>query len=234
MPVVPRSDGGWNLASLAGTPGGTAPGGLFLNISGSLFFQWAGPLTLTTAQWDAVVSGEVGGLTEGAVYYVGGGAGGELTTTPVGTQVGRALNSTTMLIQIGSPPATLNLPNDGAVVGEAVIIDLPASTVVFSPAPNPGSTAGRVDGLVMMIDSGQVIAALNGVVVTLTTGQWDAVAGTVGGLDPERPYYLSNVTAGHLTSTPPVAPGSYVTRVIVALSATQALVSIGTPIGPHS
>lgn len=65
-----------------------------------------GLVTLTTGQWDAVVTGESGGLTPGANYFLSP-TSGKLTTTPPITPgqvlilVGRAISSTTMNVDIG-------------------------------------------------------------------------------------------------------------------------------------
>lgn len=67
------------------------------------FVQTNGVLAATTAQWDAV-TGETGGLTAGAWYYLSKTAGGNLTqTAPSATgefvvKVGRALSTTEMVI----------------------------------------------------------------------------------------------------------------------------------------
>lgn len=74
-----------------------------------IVYQWAGPLSLSTAQWDRVTGGS-GGLQTGASYYVSQAAGGLLTTDPSGTTftayVGRALSPTTLLIMPAPPFAT--------------------------------------------------------------------------------------------------------------------------------
>jgi hypothetical protein len=69
--------------------------------------QQAGPLVLTTAQWDAR-TGQTGGLTPGAAYYLDVVAG--RITTSAQTQPGRALTAigtaiapTTMLLAITRP-----------------------------------------------------------------------------------------------------------------------------------
>lgn len=67
--------------------------------------------------------------------------------------------------------------------------------------------------------------ALDGV-LTATTGQWDAVAGTTGGLAFGTRYYLSAATAGMLTATPPSTVGQYVVEVGIAISTTDLRVSI--------
>lgn len=58
-------------------------------------------------------------------------------------------------------------------------------------------------------------------VVTATTGQWDAVAGTTGGLTAGTKYFLSAAAAGDITETPPTS--GYITYIGVALSATELL-----------
>jgi hypothetical protein len=68
----------------------------------------AGPLTLTTAQWD-LVTGQSGGLTPGATYYVADVDAGNITSTAPSapgdyvTVVGYAMNATTMIVQPAAP-----------------------------------------------------------------------------------------------------------------------------------
>lgn len=85
-----------NVAGLAATAG---------EFPGNVDIQFAGPLTLTTAQWDARTGGS-GGLTPNAVYYLSAATAGQLTTTPPTdpnyiTPIGFALSATTMMLQIG-------------------------------------------------------------------------------------------------------------------------------------
>lgn len=67
-----------------------------------------GRLAATTAQWDAV-TGEVGGLTAGSVYYVDPDTAGLITTTAptadgdVVARVGKALSTTILEISINPP-----------------------------------------------------------------------------------------------------------------------------------
>jgi len=58
-----------------------------------------------------------------------------------------------------------------------------------------------------------------------TTGEWDAVAGTTGGLAAGTAYFLSG-TAGLITATAPTASGSYVVKVGTAISTTELEISI--------
>jgi hypothetical protein len=68
----------------------------------------SGPMTKTTAQWDAQ-TGQSGGLTAGAEYWCSAATAGKLTTTPpsAATQfdvrVGIALSTTIMLVGIAPP-----------------------------------------------------------------------------------------------------------------------------------
>lgn len=56
--------------------------------------------------------------------------------------------------------------------------------------------------------------------LTLTTAEWDAAAGTTGGLAAGKEYYLSG-TVGVLTVTVPATTGDHVISVGVAISATE-------------
>ena len=61
-----------------------------------------------------------------------------------------------------------------------------------------------------------------------TTAQWDAVTGQSGGLTFGARYYLSNATAGGLTTTQPSS--GYVAPVGIAMSTTKMRINIGTTI----
>lgn len=111
----------------------------------------------------------------------------------------------------------------------AITIGLPvyvsaASTVKKAKADASGTAQaiGLVyDASISAAASGSVV--LDGVLST-TTGTWDAICGTTGGLTAGTVYYLSKDTAGALTSTAPTAAGQYVTRVGMGLSTTEMLV----------
>lgn len=67
--------------------------------------------------------------------------------------------------------------------------------------------------------------------VTLTEAQWDAIAGTSGGLDPGVPYYLSDTTPGMLLPRAAiVTSGHFWTQVGIALSATELQLQLSAPI----
>lgn len=63
-----------------------------------------------------------------------------------------------------------------------------------------------------------------------TTTQWDAVAGTTGGLSFGQRYFLDPATAGKITSTPPTTVGQCVVLIGTAISATELELRIGEPI----
>ncbi len=72
---------------------------------------------------------------------------------------------------------------------------------------------------------GDFTAQYNGI-VTLTTAEWDAVAGTTGGLNRQTTYYADRSTAGHITSTAPTSGQAEVVAGI-ALNSTQLLLILG-------
>ena len=67
-------------------------------------------------------------------------------------------------------------------------------------------------------------------ILSLTTGQWDSVMGSSGGLTAGTIYYLSAATAGLGTATAPSAAGQYVVRLGIALSTTELSIGIRDPI----
>jgi len=56
--------------------------------------------------------------------------------------------------------------------------------------------------------------------MTLTTGEWDAIAGTSGGLTAGTEYFLSASAAGEITATAPTTTGQQVVSLGVASSTT--------------
>ena len=78
---------------------------------------------------------------------------------------------------------------------------------------------GGADGLAYDI-------ALAGAILVLTTGEWDAVVGTSGGLDSGKKYYLSDVVGRLLETSGPASAGDTLVVVGNGLSSTQLLVSM--------
>jgi hypothetical protein len=89
---------------------------------------------------------------------------------------------------------------------------------------------GTVNVIGLIADASVASAATGGVqmdgVLTATTTQWDAVAGTTGGLTKDVIYYLDPSTAGKLTSTAPSAAGQYVKEIGIAISTTELKIDI--------
>lgn len=71
------------------------------------------------------------------------------------------------------------------------------------------------------VASGQPANIQSTGVLAATTAQWDAVAGTSGGLAPNTDYYLDPATPGHITSVPTGTVGQFLRKVCYALSTTE-------------
>jgi hypothetical protein len=92
----------------AGTSGGdfSCPTGIAVTtgvVGHHVLVQYAGPISLTTADWDAI-TGQSGGLTPGIFYYLSTEFGAMTDTPPVGfgsivAPVGIALSSTDFLVR---------------------------------------------------------------------------------------------------------------------------------------
>jgi len=100
-----------------------------------------------------------------------------------------------------------------------------SATDVNKAAANADATAKPIGLATAAISSAASGSIQTSGVITLTTGQWDALCGTTGGLTVGTVYFLS-ATAGLLTSTAPSTSGHYVSPVIVALSTTEASIVI--------
>lgn len=109
-------------------------------------------------------------------------------------------------------------------IGRAVYIS--ASDTVRLANANSAATKNVV-GIVFdaSIASSATGAVSTSGTVTATTTQWDAVTGQSGGLTAGAKYFLSNTTAGGLTTTAPSV--GYVCPVGTALSTTKLVINIG-------
>jgi len=120
--------------------------------------------------------------------------------------------------------------NASPIVKGAPVYPDAAGTVDLAQADASGTV--EVLGLVQETS---ISAAASGYIqtdgiLTATTGQWDAVAGTTGGLAAGTVYYLDPDTAGLLTSTAPTTGGDYVVRIGVGLSTTELEITLQPPI----
>lgn len=114
------------------------------------------------------------------------------------------------------------------VAGQAVYPD-GAGTVDLNRANATGTckAVGVATEDIASSASGQI--QTNGI-VTLTTGQWDAVTGDSGGLTPGAYYFSSAATAGMLTTTAPTTVGQLVQKIGQAISTVSMNISISDPI----
>lgn len=119
-------------------------------------------------------------------------------------------------------PEGINYQADAtALAGQAVY---PSAAGHVNLAKADSATTCNVSGLAAAgITSGASGPIQNGGVITLTTAQWDAVAGTSGGLIFGTKYYLSDTTAGMLVATPPSTGGHFQVPVGIANSTTDML-----------
>jgi hypothetical protein len=111
------------------------------------------------------------------------------------------------------------------VIGMAVYVSA-ASTVKRAQA-NALSTSDVV-GLVYDTSIATSVAgniAVGGV-LTATTTQWDAVAGTSGGLTFNTIYYLDPTNIGKITATAPTTVGQVVVQIGTALNTTDMDITI--------
>lgn len=133
---------------------------------------------------------------------------------------------------------TLGTVSETGQVTQTATPTLIAGNAVYSSGADAVSKAkadasGTKDVLGLAVAA--ITAAASGIIqcngiLVLTTGQWDALAGTTGGLTFNTPYFLSPTTAGLLTSVVPTAVGQYVGEIGRALSTTELMIDIRPPI----
>jgi hypothetical protein len=114
--------------------------------------------------------------------------------------------------------------NAGTVVIGRVVYSSGAST--FNLANANSFSTSTVIGIVTSVSTANGAAANVAVagVVTATTGQWDVVTGQTGGLTTGAKYYVSNTTAGALTTTAPST--GVLAPVGTALSTTKLVMNV--------
>lgn len=131
---------------------------------------------------------------------------------------------------IDDAATTIDMQNDAGAaitIGQAVYVSA-AGQVKLAVANAP--TTKNVVGLAFSTSTangatGKVITAGS---LTASTVQWDAVTGQSGGLTAGSTYYLSNATAGRITTTPPSS--GYIAPIGIAASSTVLVLNIGTTV----
>ena len=129
---------------------------------------------------------------------------------------------------------------DAPVTGGDVVSLTPAATliagaIVYISAADACNKA-KADASGTSIAFGLAVAAITSGVagfiktdglLSLTTGEWDAVFGTTGGLTAGTQYYLSKDTASFGTATAPSAVGQYVVYIGLGVSTTELMIALG-------
>lgn len=117
----------------------------------------------------------------------------------------------------------------------AVVIGTPVYVSAVNTVRKAQANAAGTAGVIGLMATVSTAAAAAGSVqsdgiLTATTAQWDAVAGTTGGLAFGAIYYLDPATAGKITATAPSTTGQYVQPIGRALSTTDLEITIGPSI----
>jgi hypothetical protein len=117
----------------------------------------------------------------------------------------------------------------------AIVICTPVYNDVADGVKKAKADASGTKDVIGLVQQASITNAVAGMVLvngvlTATTGQWDAVFGTTGGLTFKTRYYLSAATAGIATATAPTAVGQYVVELGIALSTTELMVNIKSPV----
>lgn len=116
--------------------------------------------------------------------------------------------------------------NAGAIVIGTPVYSSANGTVDKAQA----NAVGTVNVIGMVSDSSIAAAGTGGIqldgVVVATTGQWDVIAGTTGGLTKDVLYYLDATVAGKITSTAPLTAGQFVKTLGSAISTTELKLNI--------
>lgn len=103
----------------------------------------------------------------------------------------------------------------------------PSQAGVVVPGRADDSATAFVTGIAVVpaVDGDRALVQFAGP-LTLTTAEWDAITGGTGGLT-EGPYYLDEVTAGRITTTPPVTLNNFVVQIGIATSPTDLMIQLG-------
>jgi len=127
----------------------------------------------------------------------------------------------------------INLTNDEAA--DPIVIGTPVYIDAANGCKRAQANASGTTNVVGLVKDASITAATSGAIITsgvlsATTAQWDAVAGTTGGLVAGTVYYLSDATVGQLTATAPTTGGSYVAPIGTAISTTELKLEVGPTI----
>jgi hypothetical protein len=186
-----------------------------------------------TGDFVPVTSGGTGQTVYTEGDLLAGAAGGGLTKIALGAN-GTVLssNGTDPVWAAVADPSQSSYVNDEAsalLVGNWMYAD---ATGGAKKAKADASTTVQVVGISLTAAAAAGSAVVQGSgIVALTTGQWDAIAGTTGGLAVNTPYFLSAATAGAMSATPPATAGQKIVRLGIGLGPTKMRIAIQAPIG---
>lgn len=133
-------------------------------------------------------------------------------------------------VQSGGDAVIQTNANAGSIVIGAPVYSSANNSV--DKAQGNAAATSKVLGLVRdtSIGTGATGAIQINGILTATTGQWDAVFGTTGGLTVNTRYYVSASTAGLGTDTAPSTVGQYVIFLGTAISTTDLNINIESPV----
>ena len=122
------------------------------------------------------------------------------------------------------PAAGIGFPKPG---GAVVIVGASFALCSNASGANYPNPTGLDDGKGNIQSSGPL---------KLTTAQWDAVTGQVGGLTPDVTYFVDQATSGHIIAASGVSngAGTYATIVGTAIDAETMDITLFPANGPHS
>lgn len=164
---------------------------------------------------DTFVSRSIVG-TAGRVQVTNGdGATGDVTVDLVATGVTPGTYNSVTVDQFGRVTGGTTIASNAIVepMENATASTIPPGRAVYSSGPSEVSLAianniatSKFIGFAgASIGAGTVGPIVIGGIIELTEGQWDAVTSQSGGLTPNSEYYLSNVTAGSITTSAPTS-----------------------------
>lgn len=112
----------------------------------------------------------------------------------------------------------------------AIVIGAPVYNDVNDGVKKAKADAAGTKDVIGLVRDASITNGVAGAIQTdgtlaATTGQWDAVFGTTGGLTKGTRYYLSAATAGLGTATAPSTVGQYVIELGIAISTTELILS---------
>ncbi len=136
------------------------------------------------------------------------------------------LQSGDVLAAIPNTLEVINGESSSTSIGGTVYISA-ANTVKYAKADDEiTKNAIAVCSAIIEVDAVGAVQVSGR--LTLTTSEWDLATGDTGGLSPGAIYFLSEVTAGRITTMAPAS--GFVVQIGTAISAVDFEISIHSPI----